>query len=195
MKKKGKVLVILALVAVMLVGFAVTANAAPPEESRERDAKALTRLFLKYDTENLGEYLAIKEEHRAFHESRKGLYEATKQRVAGQLNALIEALIDGEMTLEQAQEAFAENRDKVAEFRETLDGIRDLRQAEAEAIREDLQDVRTQIKDALSTDEVDEALMKDLLAQSLKLFNQHLQMDYKYAEQFDDVVGEYYPML
>jgi len=196
MKKTGKVLVILALVLVLLAGMAVTAFAAPGDEKDEKkqgDGKSLARLFLLYDPDSLDDYLAFREEHKAFHEGRQAQREQAKQDIRDGLNAIIDAVLAGEMTVDEARDAIEAARANMDAARGELSAIGEAKKAENESIRSQIESARAQIKTELEAETVDEAQVASLLGQIMALHDQHLAADYKYAAQFDAVIAQYLP--
>jgi len=194
MKKTGKVLLIVAIAFALLVGTAATAFAEEPpaQGNRQRDDKALTRLFIQYDSDNLDAYMELKAAHQAFHEERRDINQEAKDDARQAFMNILNALLDEEITVVEAREAFDALKEKTDAFKEEAKVILDAKKAENEGIREQLQDIRAQMRDALDEDEVDADQMASLLQQTLVLLQQHYDLDVSTAEQVDALRAEYF---
>ena len=193
MKKTGKILLILMIIAALLVGTTVTAFADESSESdRQSNDRALTRLFEQYDPDDLDVYQQLKEEHRAFHEERRDVLEEMRQQMRAAYTNLLEALLDEEISIEEARDIYESLQEKSNGFKDEAGEVLDAKKAENEEIRGQLEDLRSQIRAALDEDEVDAELMESLLQQTLALLQQHLELDLSTAEQIDDIWGKYF---
>jgi Asp-tRNA(Asn)/Glu-tRNA(Gln) amidotransferase B subunit len=197
MRKKGIKILSAILVIVLVMSFATVALAADQEGAEPKGERKPSRsnaaLFLKYAPDSLADYLSTKQEHEAFHEGRKTVHETFKSQAKGNVNELIDALIAGEMTVEEFTSAVTEMRDTLKDFKAQMESIREAKKAENEPLKTQRESIQTQMKTALAAEVKDEALIKSLLEQSLELLKQHLAVDYKYAAQVDAARAQYFP--
>lgn len=202
MKKRGiKILsAVLVAVTILTMTTAVLAEGTEGERTagdRVQDLKdagqKLEMLFTQYAPDLLDDYISVKQEHTDFHLDRKAEHESFKEQIRGNLNAIIDAFVAGEISGEEAKAAIIEMRDNLTAYRDELSLIKDAKLAEREGLKAQRESLRLQIQGALAAEEVDTALMYSLMEQSLNLFKDHLALDYKYAAQIDELKAEYFP--
>jgi chromosome segregation ATPase len=192
MKKTIKTLMTSAIAIALLFSATIAfAEESTNETTRQDYDKALTRLFYKYDSDNLDAYQAVKDEHKAFHESRTNDRSDIKEHTQSKIEEVKEALANEEITKDEAREAISEIRETVSTYREEAKSIIEAKKETNEQIKEQMLEVKEQIKNALAEDEVDESLIKSLLQQTLDLLNQHLELDKSTAQQIDELKAAY----
>jgi len=167
-----------------------------PDDSR------LLSLFETYYPEGLSDFEALQAEHRAFHEGQAAIravhkedVDAARSEIKAQFEAIRDALDSGEITLEEAtanRDAIRSSLDDIkAEATAMKSAISEIianKQVEVDAINALRATTRTTIVEALAADPVDEATIQSALATVSDLLDQHLAVDYKYAEQIANLL-------
>jgi len=163
---------------------------------------AITTLFETYYPEGLDEFEALQAEHRAFHEGQSAIREAhkatidaMKEDIKSEMIAIRTALEAGEITEEDAASQRAEIRSGIEEHRAemlitktAIDEILSNKQSEVDAIKALNVENRAVIQAALASDPIDTAAIISGLQTVTDLLEEHIAVDYDYAEQVSAVI-------
>lgn len=200
MKSLLKGILVVTLIGVMLVNGAVLAFAEETreggklereqltkEEVRERQDARLNELFTTYYPEGLNAYLEIKTAHELFHETAKAERELHKESIKEQFQSIKASVENGDMTREEAKPLIEALRETMQDFRSQVEVIIEAKKAEAEGIREELIAIRESIKDELEAEIINDGTVKGLLESLLVQLNVHLEMDIQYYNQIKEL--------
>lgn len=188
-----KKLLMLLLVLSMVMGASLMAYAEEAAEEerlplRERVEARMVKVFEDYYEAGLERYLALKEEHQAFHENAKAEREANRALIREEINALKEQVINGEITREEAKEIIEGKKESLQALKESIQAILEDKKVDAELIREDIKGIHDDLKVVLTAERVDSNQVLNLLDALLVQMSAHLEMDLYYYDLINELL-------
>jgi|GEM_PF-5549608 len=188
-----KKIVSLTLLLIMLIVGTTTATAQESDGeqlaniSDGRVSRTIEDLFDEYNPSEKQTYLDIKSEHAEFHENRKGIRLEAVQNYAAKMSEISGQVADGTLTPAEGKEQLKVLRSEIKSFIEEAKAIIEQKKAEAQGIKDEIVTLKDSIRDELKKDEVVASKVAAYLEELNTLLQEHLDMDYHYAELIDEI--------
>lgn len=191
-----KKITISVLICIVLVLGGTTALAEEPndittEVQNDSRSKTIEGLFDTYNPTEKETFLNLQEAHQTFHEGRLEIRTEVIQYYAAQISVISGQIAEGTITPADGSEQLQALRSEATTLREDIQVILAQKQIEADSIKSELTALRDLSKNALQQDETSASEIAAYLEQFNTYFNNHIEMDYKYADMVDTILPAY----
>ena len=183
-----KVLTLLLTFAILIAG--TQAALASDDDPAESNPHAIEDLFSEYNPGALQEYIDMKAEHKAFHESRAALRTEYIRNYSAQVSEITAQIADGTITPAEGRRQLQILKNEIQAYREAAEQIFKDKKQEAEAIKEKFESLKESIKNELKDETTDAGKMAGCLDELNTLLRNHIDTDYKYAEMIDEILPQ-----
>lgn len=169
----------------------VLAGSETRREKIEKTQRRLMHLFEEYYPEGVEELDSVWQEHREFHlsalEDREEMIEAIRE----DHKEIEDALESGEIEKTEARGLYKELKDNIAAMRAEFSLVAEEKKSAQLEVRDRMTEIKDEIRALLEGDEVDSTAVNALLFETLGLFEQHLDNDILYHNQFEEIASNY----
>lgn len=197
-----KKFLIVSIALILVMGVSVTAIAAGVEkrpemkvqlsdEQREVIQEKRMELFETYYPEGVEEFLALQEEHKAFHIGAKNDKEALIASIRASFEEIRTLVENGDISRRDGRVQFIELKIEVRTMKNEMDLVRLDKIADQSADQDRMKEIREEVKTLLSADPVDSDAVSQLLAESLELLKNHIDSDIYYHNLILGIAASY----
>ncbi len=163
--------------------------AADPDSTQEEKLEVLTQIALQFNLELHAELVSITAEHDQFHQDATASQEANQASRELEVSAIIAASEAGEITKVEAKKALEQMKAETAETIEALGVIKATKTQEDGQLKGSSSALGAELIAEFSSETPDTAVINELLTQLVENQRVHLEIDYKYQAQIDELLG------
>lgn len=163
--------------------------AADPDSTQEEKLEVLTEIVLQYNPELHAELVSILEEHEQFHLDATASQEANQASRELEVSTIVAAFKAGELTKVEAKTALGQLKAETEEMMEALGVIKAAKTKEDGRLKGASSALGAELIAEFSSETPDTAVINDLLVQLVENQSIHLEIDYKYQAQIDELLG------
>ncbi len=159
------------------------------ESTQEEKLEVLTLIVAEHNSELHAELVAITNEHDIFHQEATASQEANQANRKLEVFTIMAALEAGDISKAQAKKALTDFKTEMAELSEALGEIKSNKTKEDGQLKAASRALGAELIAEFSKESPETAVINELLVALVDNQRVHLEIDYRYQAQIDELLG------